>query len=212
MSTTTDVIAGRLAQLRSEHDMTQQEMSEFLQLSRGRYANWEVGFRSPKLDEIAMVADRLGVSPAWIVGWSDDRQNSVAVSGRYITAARHTIATNAGSARVDNAASDTAYSIDYLNRRGLKDPQCLSIRNTGDDAMPGIFAQGDEALIDRSQQTPTGTDLYAILIDNQAVVRWIERHPDGSATVKAERGDPWQTPDIGNIRIIGRVARIAHDR
>ncbi|MGQ7245482.1 helix-turn-helix domain-containing protein [Salinicola sp. CPA57] len=214
MSDTTEVIAERLATLRRERGMTQDEISRFLKISRGRYANWETGLRSPKLDELASVADKLGVPAGWIVGWTNDRSNVAIGSTGYVTTNRTSVPTRNGSARINNAASITAYSAAYLEKRGLTETQCLSFI-VADDDMREVCKRGDEVLIDRSVKAPGSSDLFGILVDGQAWVRWIRRNLDNTFTVSAEATDNEQTLSreaLDELDILGRVARIASDR
>ncbi|KAA0015481.1 helix-turn-helix domain-containing protein [Salinicola corii] len=214
MSDTTEVIAERLATLRRERGMTQDEISRFLNISRGRYANWETGLRSPKLDELASVADKLGVPAGWIVGWTNERSN-VAIGGAgYVTTNRTSVPTKSGSSRITNAASSTAYSVSYLRHRDLDETQCVSF-TVCDDDMKEVCKRGDEILVDRRIKAPGSRDLFGILVDGQAWVRWIRRNLDNTFTVYTEATDDEQTltrEAFDELDILGRVARIASDR
>lgn len=58
----TDTIGSKLKTLRKGRRLTQQELSERLNLSRATISNYEVGRRSPHLSELRRFAEFYGVS------------------------------------------------------------------------------------------------------------------------------------------------------
>ncbi|WP_110636293.1 XRE family transcriptional regulator [Salinicola salarius] len=215
MSDTTEVIAERLATLRREHGMTQDEFSRFLHIPRGRYANWEVGLRSPKLDDIATMADRLNVPPQWIVGWTNDKSNAAIGGISYVRADRASVPTDNGTVRITNPSSLSALSSDYLERHGLNASQVLAII-VDDEEMRDVCKQGDEVVIDRNHRTPGNhRDLFGILLDGHAAVRWIRHNLDGTYSIFSEKDQsppPITAEKLSALTILGRVIRIAADR
>ena len=62
------MIGNRLKQLRKEKDVTQQEISEQLDISRGIYGNYETGFAKPPIDVLEKLADYFNVSTDYLLG------------------------------------------------------------------------------------------------------------------------------------------------
>jgi len=84
--------------------------------------------------------------------------------------------------------------------------------------MAGLIEEGDEVLIDQTRTEVDGQDLYAIVAPSGAIwVRWISAQLDGSYKLSAENAEryPEQVLDrdaFERLTIVGRIARIAHDR
>ncbi|GMA64717.1 helix-turn-helix transcriptional regulator [Alicyclobacillus fastidiosus] len=60
-------IAKRLANLRRKHRYTQQQIADYLGISRGAYANYEIGNREPDASTLAKLAQMLEVSTDWLL-------------------------------------------------------------------------------------------------------------------------------------------------
>ena len=58
----------RLRTARMAHKITQQRMSEMLNISLNAYQKYEQSERSPSLDTLVMIADILSVSIDWLLG------------------------------------------------------------------------------------------------------------------------------------------------
>lgn len=51
------ILPQRLLYYREKYDLTQDEIAKQLGISQSTYANWERGFRAPRANEIAWIAD-----------------------------------------------------------------------------------------------------------------------------------------------------------
>jgi len=117
---------------------------------------------------------------------------------------------------IDNVANRSALHIDHVKARGLNENRLTAIVAQG-DSMDPLIQDGAEVLIDRSRTTVSTADLFAILVNGQIWIRWIRPELDGSFTVAAE--DSAHYPDqklnaeqLAGLKIVGRIARITHDR
>lgn len=63
----------RLAQLRKERQMTQDDLAAALRVSRSAIGMYEQGRREPDFEFLDTVADFFGVSIGFLVGGSDER-------------------------------------------------------------------------------------------------------------------------------------------
>ena len=65
----------KLAMLRKEHGYTQEQLSDFLDLTRSAISNYELGLNEPSLDTMVAIADLYGVSLDWLMGRTNLRYN-----------------------------------------------------------------------------------------------------------------------------------------
>ena len=62
----------RLKQLREEKGMTLEELGNLVGVGKSTVRKWEIGMiANMKRDKIAKVANALGVTPAYLLGWSE---------------------------------------------------------------------------------------------------------------------------------------------
>lgn len=221
MSELQATVARRIKQCRTSHGWTMDETAKRLsviagkEMSPSRYSNWELGLRMPGPEQIIHLGQLFGKPPAWVQGFTDNDSLS-AVSSSYVTANSPNILTKSGLLTLTQATDATAYSLDYLTARGLNRNKLLSIRQI-DTSMQGVIEEGAEVLLDLEQQTVRGSDLFGIAAAGHIWIRNIRPEMDGSFTITA--ADSSQYPDqnvsaeqFKEIDLIGRVARIAHDR
>lgn len=218
MSETGNVISERMAKSRKEKGWTIREVAERMGYEHpSRYSNWEFGLRVPKHNELIKAADVFGVSPAWLAGFTDHKGYAVSGEGEYITAANPTVATKeSGAIKLSNASDVTAYHADYLAKRKIPEHQILLL-TADDDAMTPTIQQGDELLIDRSRAKVKTADLFALVVEGRAWVRWIRPELTGGYAITAENSELYppqhlSADEFNALNIIGRVARIARDR
>ena len=65
----------KLAMLRKEHGYTQEQLSDFLNLTRSAISNYELGLNEPSLDTMVAIADLYGISLDWLMGRTNLRYN-----------------------------------------------------------------------------------------------------------------------------------------
>ena len=65
----------KLAMLRKEHGYTQEQLSDFLNLTRSAISNYELGLNEPSLDTMVAIADLYGASLDWLMGRTNLRYN-----------------------------------------------------------------------------------------------------------------------------------------
>lgn len=66
-----NIIAGRIKQVRRDSDMTQEQMAETLGVSRSTLANWESGTREPNAGELVNFCKIFMVTLDYMCGRSD---------------------------------------------------------------------------------------------------------------------------------------------
>lgn len=61
----------RLKELRKEKKLTQQELANYMQVTRRGYQKWENGESQIKIEKAEKLADFFGVNTAYLLGYSD---------------------------------------------------------------------------------------------------------------------------------------------
>lgn len=62
----------RITELRKRRNYTQQQVADYLGISRGAYANYEIGNREPDADTLAKLAELYDTTTDYILGLTDD--------------------------------------------------------------------------------------------------------------------------------------------
>ena len=70
----------RLKELRKEKKLTQEELAGEIGVSKITILRWENGERQIKPDKAQALADYFGVSVGYLLGYSDDRQETKSVN------------------------------------------------------------------------------------------------------------------------------------
>lgn len=221
MSELVQVVAQRLKDCRQTTGWTLEETAKRLSdlsgtnMTYSRYSNWELGLRMPPTDQVILLAKLFGKTPAWIQGYTDNDSLS-AVTSNYVTANPPNISTKSGLLNLSQVTDNTAFSLDYIESRGMNRNKLLCIKQI-DTSMAPLIAEGDEVLLDGAQTTVRGADLFGIVVAGTVWIRWICPELNSTFTLKA--GDSQQYPDstltpeaLAELDIVGRVVRISHDR
>lgn len=214
-------VAQRLKQCRHDRNWTMKALVQQLQercgaeVGESAYSNWENALRMPPPEMLIKLGDLFGVAPAWLQGFTSHSSANMSMAD-YITANSPHIVTKNGDLPLKQASAATAYNVDYLKSRNLDRNRVLCIRQL-DSSMAGLIDEGDEVLIDQTRCEVEGRDLYAIVAPSNTVwIRWISREFDGTFKLSAQNDDHPDTilqPEaFEKLTVVGRVARIAHDR
>ena len=212
MSDSRGIISERLSAARMDLGLTMEKVAQRMGFSRARYSNWELGIREPRYRDLEIAANVLGVSPAYLVGWSDQPTGSP-----YQPIDRATVPGGDGKDAIHlaNATDIVAYRDSYLQRRNLTPRNLLSIR-IEDDTMADVVRRNDVVLVDMNKRRSEIRDLFAILHGDRVWVRWIRPELNGNFTLSAENKasypDETLTPEqLDGLDVIGRIARIERD-
>lgn len=169
----------------------------------------------PPVDQVVLLAKLFGKTPAWLQGYTDNDSLS-AVTSNYVTANPPNISTKNGLLVLPQVTDNTAFSLEYIESRGLNRNKLLCIKQI-DSSMAPLIAEGAELLLDGDQVTVRGADLFGIVVAGTVWIRWICPEMNNTFTLKAS--DTQQYPDskltreeLDQLDIVGRVVRISHDR
>lgn len=67
-------VGKRIAQLRKERNLTQEELAKVLGVSRGAVSMWEIDQRTPDPPILQQIANYFGVSVDYLLGRTDERR------------------------------------------------------------------------------------------------------------------------------------------
>lgn len=73
-------LMNRLKELRQEKKLSQKEMSDFLGVNEKTISRWENGENTIKSDKAQKLADYLGVSTGYLLGYSNDKKDPMRTS------------------------------------------------------------------------------------------------------------------------------------
>ncbi|WP_106805794.1 LexA family transcriptional regulator [Pseudomonas sp. S5D5] len=221
MSELIKVVSQRLKDCRAATGWTLEETAKRLTdlsgtpIAYSRYSNWELGLRMPPVDQVVLLAKLFGKTPAWLQGYTDNDSLS-AVTSNYVTANPPNISTKKGLLILSQVTDNTAFSLEYIESRGLNRNKLLCIKQI-DSSMAPLIAEGAEVLLDGDQVAVRGADLFGIVVADTIWIRWICPEMNNTFTLKAS--DSQQYPDtkltreeLEQLDIVGRVVRISHDR
>lgn len=221
MSELIKVVSQRLKDCRAATGWTLEETAKRLTelsgtpIAYSRYSNWELGLRMPPVDQVVLLAKLFGKTPAWLQGYTDNDSLS-AVTSNYVTANPPNISTKNGLLILPQVTDNTAFSLEYIESRGLNRNKLLCIKQI-DSSMAPLIAEGAEVLLDGDQVNVRGADLFGIVVADTVWIRWICPELNNTFTLKAS--DTQQYPDskmtrdeLDQLDIVGRVVRISHDR
>lgn len=73
------VFIRRLKYLRNEHNITQPQLAQIMNVSKGAIGHWEAGTREPSIDTVYRLAHLFDVSVDYMMGLSDFRREDEAI-------------------------------------------------------------------------------------------------------------------------------------
>ena len=206
-----EIISKRLRKLRDSKGWRIREAADHIGVGATAYGNWEQGIRAPRYAEVEKAAVVYGVSPEYLVGWSD-KSFKLLTNQDFVCPGKLSIDIAGKTVDVRSPSLDSALSTEYLNEFDLDNSKLMNIY-APDDAMKGDIQKGDEVLINRSDTVPDYTNIFAIMVRGNIWLRRIRPEADGSYTMEAN--DKAIQPDtkvnLDDINIVGRVIRVSRN-
>lgn len=199
-------VGGRIEAARKARDMTQQQLSAQLGVSRGAVGQWEINATSPAIAKMEEVAKILDVTPEWL-------SYGVENNGMRLV---HQVASNDGVHWVDEVEfglefgqtkelSKWAIPETYMRRdlRAAPGYTVLSMIN-GSDAEPD-YRDGDLVFVDQSDTFASPSGVFAYWDGMGMTFARLQIAPGKDMIqVFQNRAAPVEV-DMGRIQIFGRV-------
>jgi len=215
-----DHLKDRVKARRDELRMTQQELASSTGLGQSTIQNYESG-RIPKGKELLLLAEVLRCSTDWLLSGSGPAPGEVAETaaayGETVLVRKVQARWSARTGELETGREPIgchAFRRDWLARKG--DPEKMVLMEVFGDSMAPDIKDGDTVLIDQSQKEIFSGRIYAIGLDDEIVVKQIEKHPERYIL----RSRNPQHEDIlllsdreawRGIRIVGRVIWWCHE-
>lgn len=204
-----NITAERIKELRLQRGMTQQELGEKIGVKKAAINKYETGLVvNLKRSSIALLAEALGVSPGYLMGWTDDVEGEVSPEVM---------------AMPDNIMPMSAMHMQKIPMLGeiaagkpimaveeyttwvdgpIKADFCLTIKG---DSMRPNYLPGDVVYI-RQQPDVLDGQVAAVIVDDEATLKHVYHRPDGLTLIS---DNPAFAPQIythensNSLRILG---------
>ena len=203
------LIGARIKGLRQAKGWTAEEAGKRAGVSRSRWLNWECGARAPRIYMFPNLANVLGTSASYLVGFTDSPGEQPDNWG-YITANTPKIETMKGLNESKQLVSDSiAFRASDLEAKGIEGHKIVLL-SVPDNSMAPDLSKEDEVLIDLTETDVKEPDIYAIREqDGNIWLRWIRKDIGGTYTLyandKTHSNDQQLTEDQFNaLDVLGR--------
>jgi len=204
-----NITAERIKELRLQRGMTQQELGEKIGVKKAAINKYETGLVvNLKRSTIGMLADALGVSPGYLMGWTDDVSGevnpellSMPENIRPLSAMHMQKIPMLGKIA---AGTPIMASEDYSAwvSTPLHADFCLTVEG---DSMRPNYLPGDVVYI-RQQPDVLDGQVAAVIVDDEATLKHVYHRPDGLTLIS---DNPAYAPMIftrensDSLRILG---------
>lgn len=214
-----DLIIDRMKDV--THSQTEVQLASYLGLkSKSAVSTWKTRAKKP-LAECLAISQNENISLDWLLtgqGNMHKSASSVVTHEDLTLIPEYDIALSAGYGAYPQdhalAIGNRPFSTAWLKKKGLK-PQSLSLVRVAGDSMEPLLKDKDMVLIDGSRIKPSEAMPYAIRLDDELLVKTIQRQGDGNiALVSRNKAydniiiDPQNPPQ--DFQIIGAVVWHAH--
>lgn len=214
--------ASRLRSKREEAGFTQQDLATKIGVSLTSIQNYEAG-RIPRGEHLIALSRELSCSIDWILTGSTSlstpkgSQEPAPAPAEDVQSRGYTLVPkvkarlNAGTGSLETSAETIghyAFKTQFLKRKGNSTRMVLM--DIHGDSMEPVLEDQDTVLIDESQNEILSGCMFAVGVDNEVFVKYVDREP-GMLILRSrnERYKPIEVPMTGDladgIRIIGRV-------
>lgn len=211
---------------RSHAKLTQEQLGERLNVTKGNVSGWENGRHRPGYDQLLEIERVTGyrlrptdllLPPASaaptmqpILAWEHEDDLP---PGQFVMIPRLDIRLSAGNGHEQVSiefveSQPQAFRADWIRARHLKPKKLAAMTADGDSMEPGIF-HGDSLLVDTSQNEVVDGKVYALWYDGGERVKRLFRVPGGALRIQSDnpKHPTFELPaaQLEHVRIIGRV-------
>jgi len=206
-----NITAERIKALRLQRGMTQQELGEKIGVKKAAINKYETGLVvNLKRSTIAQLAEALGVSPGYLMGWTDDVSGEVSpellsmpdnvqpMSAMHMQKVPMLGEIAAGKPIM--AVEDYTTWVDGP----IKADFCLTVRG---DSMRPNYLPGDVVYI-RKQPDVLDGQVAAVIVDDEAALKHVYHRPDGLTLISDNPAYPpmiYTHENSDSLRILGLV-------
>lgn len=175
----------KIKMLRKHKGMTLEEVGDLVGVGKSTVRKWENGdIMNMRRDKIASLAHALGVTPAYLMGWTDSEplypldlqmfgkqeeepiKSSLVISRHSVPLIDHT-----------EAGDPIVTWVEYYTQPG-EEPHADFAVLIEDDSMVPTYRKGDVVYIQKGYKVDNGK-IAAVVIDDQTTLKRIYQKPDG---------------------------------
>ena len=196
--------------LRHQRGMTLEDVGDACGVGKSTVRKWESGqIANMRRDKIALVANSLGVTPAYLMGW-DESPALPTMPANIVPVKRHTVPLlgeiAAGQPIYADEEHDLCVAVD-------DDIRCdFALRVRSDSMIDAGIYDGDVVLV-RQQEDVDDGQIAVVLIDDEATLKYLYHQPGGVQLVPANRRySPWSYTGeaAAQVRILGLAVAQYH--
>ena len=196
--------------VRHQRGMTLEDVGDACGVGKSTVRKWESGqIANMRRDKIALVANALGVTPAYLMGW-DESPALPTMPANIVPVKRHTVPLlgeiAAGQPIYADEEHDLCVAVD-------DDIRCdFALRVRGDSMIDAGIYDGDVVLV-RQQEDVDDGQIAVVLIDDEATLKYLYHQPGGVQLVPANRRySPWSYTGeaAAQVRILGLAVAQYH--
>lgn len=196
-------------ELRIKKELTLEELGNLVGVGKSTVRKWENGMiENMKRDKIAKLADALGVSPAYLMGWEDSSNMNVGhiKHGRIINVLGRV------AAGIPIEAIEEIIDTEEISEEMAATGEFFGLRIKGDSMEPKI-SEGDTVIVRQQNDAESGDVVIAIVNGNDAVCKRLKKYAGGIMLLSNNpKYEPmvFSEEDIVNtpVKIIGRVMEL----
>ena len=196
--------------LRHQRGMTLEDVGDACGVGKSTVRKWESGqIANMRRDKIALVANALGVTPEYLMGW-DESPALPTMPANIVPVKRHTVPLlgeiAAGQPIYADEEHDLCVAVD-------DDIRCdFALRVRSDSMIDAGIYDGDVVLV-RQQEDVDDGQIAVVLIDDEATLKYLYHQPGGVQLVPANRRySPWSYTGeaAAQVRILGLAVAQYH--
>lgn len=207
-------LAKKIHDLRMARGMTLEEVAKIVGVGKSTVRKWEVGaIENMRRDKIAALADALGTTPGFLMGWEDAIETiDVGQLLRFPVAA----AIRAGFDGLAIEKSDEAITVPRYLLHGLPPDEVIDTRVSGNSMYPRLL-DGDAIIVHRQPSVDSG-DVAVVVYDGEDATVKIVRYENGCDWMDLVPANPEymtrriQGADLQECHVVGKVIGLIRDR
>lgn len=181
--------------------------------SEGGVRRWLVGAEVKRTD-LVQISQSMNVSITWLctgLGLAFD------IADQFVEIPEYNVVVAAGSGAWNDSEHIVGYKYfekRWLKKRGIEKKDAFLLRVRGDSQEPLLW-NGDLILVNGAvYDTYTSGQPYVILINDELVVKFMQKLPSGNLLLSSKNPDypPFEVnPNEENVKIVGCLVNSSHD-
>lgn len=197
-----EIFAQRLRQAREERNLTVRELAEMINTSAATISRYENAIHEPKSHTIALLAEKLGVNPAWLMGADVDK---------YEVEETHKKPVKLIPILGVITCGEPVLAVENIEGYEYTDDEadfCLIAR--GDSMINARIYDGDLVFVRRQDDVDSG-EIAVVLIDDEATIKRVIK---ANGTLILQPENPQYSPivitkkDKRSVKILGKVIAV----